>query len=446
MADLPLARHPSLSPARGWARRVHRVLRWVAGPLLLLGLAACSGPGALPSVDDLRTRVLENPEDVEALRDLGARLAVEGEYAPALGTLERADRMEPGHGETLYILGLVNEAMGDALGAERAYARYLTVPATDVFRDSLRGRLDGLVRERLRQEFAAALATEDSLAQLPGTGAVGVLPFAYRGADEQYQALGRGLAEVLSIDLATVGSLTVVERARLQALLAEYELARNGVLDASTAPRAGRLLQADRLVGGEVDVQGEDLRIESAVWESGLRGLETTEGDVEDLFRIQKEITIQVLGVLGIEVTAAEEAVIREAPTDDLVAFLLYSRALLLEDDGDFVGAERLYSQALQRDPTFALAARRQAEAQLSASADGPAESRLTDIAVASIAPLDIASSDLVRERSDRLRDVLGEHIPPGSESRQPAIEGAQAGVLGPLPDPPDPPTGGNNE
>lgn len=414
--------------------------------LLAFGVAACSGPSSLPSVQDLRTRVLENPEDVEALRDLGARLAVEGEYAPALGTLERADRMEPGHGETLYILGLVNEAMDNALGAERAYARYLTVPESDLFRDSLRARLDGLVRTRLQQEFAAALATEDSVAGVPATGAVGVLPFAYRGADEQYQALGRGLAEVLSIDLATVGSLTVVERARLQALLAEYEMARNGVLDASTAPRAGRLLQADRLVGGEVDVQGEDLRIESAVWEGGLRGLETTEGDVADLFRIQKQITIQVLGVLGIEVTAAEEALIREVPTNDLIAFLLYSRALLLEDDGDFIGAEQLYAQAVQRDPGFALAVRRQAEAQLSASVAGPAPPKLRAVAIASLPLLEIVGSDLVLERSDRMRATLGQHVPPGSEARQPAVEGGQAGILGGLPDPPIPPTSGNKE
>jgi len=396
-------------------------------------------------VDDLRTRVLENPTDVEALRDLGARLAVEGEYAPALGTLERADRMSPGHGETLYILGLVNEAMGNALGAERAYARYLNVAATDVFRDSLRGRLDGLVRTRLRQEFASALAIEDSVMTVTGTDAIGVLPFAYRGTDEQYVSLGRGLAEVLSIDLAAVGSLTVVERARLQALLAEYELARRGVLDASTAPRVGRLLEANRLVGGEVDVQGENLRIESAVWEGSLQGIETTEGGVADLFQIQKNITLQVLATLGIEVTAAEEAVILQTPTDDLLAFLLYSRALLQEDDGDFIGASRLYGQALQRDPGFALAARRQAETQLSASTSGPAAPRLTDVATGSIEPLAAASSDLVRERSDGLRASLGQHAPPGNETRQPAVEGGQAGALGALPDPPDPPTGGNN-
>ena len=413
--------------------------------VLAFGLAACSGPASLPTVEALRTRVLENPTDVEALRDLGARLAVEEEYAPALGTLERADRMSPGHGETLYILGLVNEAMGNTLGAERAYARYLNVPATDLYRDSLRGRLDGLVRTRLRQEFASALATEDSVAHVSGTGAIGVLPFAYRGADEQYVALGRGLAEVLSIDLAAVESLTVVERARLQALLAEYELARRGVLDASTAPRVGRLLEADRLVGGEVDVQGDNLRIESAVWEGSLQGIETTEGGVADLFRIQKEITLQVLTTLGIEVTAAEEALIREAPTEDLLAFLLYSRALLQEDDGDFVRAAQLYGQALQRDPGFALAARRQAESQLSASAAGPAGPRLTGVATASIDPIEIASSSLVQERSDALRASLREHVPPGDESRQPAVEGGQAGALGALPEPPDPP-GGNNE
>lgn len=194
-----------------------------------------------------------------------------------------------------------------------------------------------------------------------------------------------------------------------------------------------------------MDVQGDNLRIESAVWEGSLQGIETTEGGVADLFRIQKEITLQVLTTLGIEVTAAEEALIREAPTEDLLAFLLYSRALLQEDDGDFVRAAQLYGQALQRDPGFALAARRQAESQLSASAAGPAGPRLTGVATASIDPIEIASSSLVQERSDALRASLREHVPPGDESRQPAVEGGQAGALGALPEPPDPP-GGNNE
>ncbi|GAB5536908.1 MAG: hypothetical protein Rubg2KO_31570 [Rubricoccaceae bacterium] len=392
-------------------------------------LSACAGSGALPSIDDLRARTLDDPENVEALRQLGARLAIEGEYGPALGTLDRAERLDPGDGETLYMLGLVHEALGRPDGAEAVYARYLTVSENDVYRDSLRARLDGLVRARLGQEFASALATEGNVAHVAGTNAIGVLPFAYRGTDETYMALGRGLAEVLSVDLGSIESLTVVERARLQALLREYELARQGVLNASTAPRVGLLLQANRLIGGEVDVQGENLRIESAVWEGSLQDIETTEGDVSDLFAVQKTTTLQVLDALGVELTAEQEARLRTAPTDDLMAFLLYSRALLQEDAGDYLGAARLYDQALALDPGFALAARRRSDARLFSQATAPAPARILTVSTATLRSLNAAVTNVVQLRTSALRSIVGQNLTLSAEAREAAVEAYEAFV-----------------
>ncbi len=381
------------------------------------------------------------PGDAEALRDLGALLAVDEEYALALGAFERALALDPADGQTLYFAGLVHEALGQRAEAENAYARYLAVDAGDAYRDSLRGRLDGLVRARFQREFATALIVEDSVAVTFGTGAIGVLPFAYRGDDPAYASLGRGLAEVLSIDLASVDPLTVVERARLQSLLAEFSLARDGVLDARTAPRAGRLLRADRLVGGEVDVQGDALRIESALWEGSLRDVETTEGGVADLFRVQKTITLGVLAALGVAVPEADQARLMRAPTTDLVAFLLYSRGLLQEDDGDFAAAAGLYGEAVARDPGFTLAATAREGATLSAATSGAAGPTLAVAAAGSLDPVPVQTSSAVRRRMSGLRDELGSHLVPSDNTREPGVEGSEAGVLGTLPDPPLPPS-----
>lgn len=409
-------------------------------PLLAaLALAACSGPAAVPTRADLEARVAASPDDATALRDLGALLALDGEYPAAIDVLARALAIDGTDGQTLFLAGLVYEANGRTDQAEGAYARYLSVDAGDVYRDSLRGRLDALVRARLRTQFATALATEDSVASMSGADAVAVLPFAYRGDDPTYNAIGRGLAEVVSVDLASVGSLPVVERIRLQALLAESELARAGVLDPATAPQTGRLLQADRLVGGEIDVQGQALRIESAVWEGALRDIETTEGGITDLLRVQKEVTLEVLASLGVVVSEQARARILEPETEDILAFLLYSRGLLLEDDGDFVGANQLFGEALARDPGFGLAARARDGASLSAASAAPAAPTLA----ASVAPATAAAgaaSSLVSRRSDALRASLGGHVVPGSETREPGVEGSEAGALGPLPAPPLPP------
>lgn len=412
---------------------------------LVLGLtvvSACSAPLAPPTRAALEARVAANPEDAEAFRDLGALHALEDNYGPALGAFSQALALEPTDGQTLYFVGLANEALGREADAEDAYAQYLSVDARDVYRDSLRSRLNALVRQRLQQEFAQALTTEDEVADVAGTGAIGVLPFVYRGDNEEYAALGRGLAEVLAADLASVNPLTVVERSRLQALLAEYELARQGVLDPSTVPRTGQLLRADKLVGGEVDVQGDNLRIESAVWQGGLRDIATEEGTIAELFQVQKTITLGVLAALGVAVPEADRAALLAPPTADLIAFLLYSRALLREDAGDFAGAVQLYNEALERDPGFALAAQARGEASLSQSAQRPAAPTLTTTAETTIefAAPSVSTAPLVQSRSDALREALGGHLTPSTETREPGVEGSRVGVLGRLPNPPPPP------
>ncbi|WP_412068662.1 CsgG/HfaB family protein [Rubrivirga sp. IMCC43871] len=410
-----------------------------AALLLALALAACAGPAAAPTRADLESRVAAAPDDATALRDLGAFLALDGDYPAAIDALARALAINGTDGQTLFLAGLVYEANGRVDQAEGAYARYLSVDAGDAYRDSLRGRLDALVRARLRTQFATALATEDSLDSIDGADAVAVLPFAYRGDDPTYNAIGRGLAEVVSVDLASLGSLPVVERIRLQALLAESELARAGVLDPATAPRTGRMLRADRLVGGEIDVQGQAVRIESAVWQGTLRGIETTEGGITDLLRVQNQVTLDVLASLGIVLSEQARAQILEPETEDILAFLLFSRALLLEDDGDYAGADRLFGEAIARDPGFGLAARTRDNASLSAASTAPAGATLA----AGVAPpggVAGVTSSLVARRSAALRESLGGHVVPGSETREPGVEGSEAGALGPLPAPPPPP------
>jgi tetratricopeptide (TPR) repeat protein len=411
--------------------------------LALAPLAACSGPARVASRADLEARVARAPRDGEAIRELGALLAREGETAAARDAFELAVAIRPADGKALYLLGLATESLGPPAAAEAAYARYDQIPRTDVYRDSLRGRLGEIVRTRLRAEFAGALAADDTVAAVSGTGAVGVLPFAYRGSDAQYAALGRGLAEVLSVDLTSVRSLTVVERVRLQALLAEYELARRGQLDAATAPRTGGLLRAERLVGGEYDVRGEALRIDAAVWAGSEDSLdvEAAEGGIADLFRLQKQTTRTVLEALGVALTPEDRVRLEVIPTDDLMAFTLFSRGLLEEDLGNYGRASALYSEALLRDPTFALATERRDGADLAGRSGGPASAALLAASAAEAA----AGLDLVGLRADALGAALRANLGPGPDTREVLVEGNAAGVLGPLPDPPPPPgTGGD--
>ncbi len=423
------------------ARRLALWLVAAAG-VAVAGVAAagCASPAATTTTRPatraaLEARVAADPSDAEALRDLGLRLALDGDHAAARVMLTRAVEARPADGAALFGLGLAAEAMGDGDAAEATYARYTQI--TGAWRDSLRGRHDAALRRRFRVAAAAALAA-DTLG--PSTGsAVGVLPFAYRGTDAQYAALGRGLAEVLSADLANVAGLTVVERVRQDALLAESALARAGALDAATAPRTGAMLQADRLVGGEVHVDGSALRLDAAVWDPTPAELAdtTAEGALDDLFAMQRTLTRGVFTALGIDLTPDQASRLADPPTDDLTAFLLFSRGLMEEDGGFYRRAADLYRQALARDPSFSLAGTRLGEATLAAAAARPPAAALVAV-TPTVEVAAAAGSDVVDARADALAAQLQPFLLP--DTRDPLVDANQAGLLGPLPDPPPPP------
>lgn len=82
-----------------------------------------------------------------------------------------------------------------------------------------RNRLAALQRTALEQTAKAEVSNEQQLVQVPGMpGVVAVLPLAFSGSDTSLTPGERGLAELLTTDLARSSRLTVVERIRLQAV------------------------------------------------------------------------------------------------------------------------------------------------------------------------------------------------------------------------------------
>jgi TolB-like protein len=65
-----------------------------------------------------------------------------------------------------------------------------------------------------------------------------------------YDGLGKGIADMLITDLAANANVRVVERERIQKLLEEQNLVTANRVDATTAVRLGRLLQAQYMIVG----------------------------------------------------------------------------------------------------------------------------------------------------------------------------------------------------
>ena len=79
-----------------------------------------------------------------------------------------------------------------------------------------------------------------------------VLPFNYAAADAQYAASVTGLQDALTASLMKTGKIRLVERARVDAAMAELKLAAAGVTDSAGAAQVGKQLGARYAVLGSI--------------------------------------------------------------------------------------------------------------------------------------------------------------------------------------------------
>jgi TolB-like protein len=351
--------------------------------LLALGLNGCASsrtfdPRTLPRLEHERDI---HPASLEANRALGIAYYRAGRAAEARSALERAARIDSTDGVTALYLGLAAEQLGDLAAARRAYSTYVAVGRTRRVRRRLEARLAALTRRELAEEARHAVERERELGDVGGSPTtIAVLPMRFDGADSALRPLERGFTELLTTDLARASRLTVVERGRVRALLAELALQRSGVTDSVTSVRAGRLLRAGRVVQGALHQLDEHrLRVDAAVVDvptAQVEGAAQGSADLDALFDLEKRIALDLFEQLGVTLTVAERNAVEQRPTRSLAAFLAYSRGLAAEDDGRFDDAERFFRDATRIDPGFGAARARSAEsARLRTDADAPPSS-----------------------------------------------------------------------
>ena len=104
---------------------------------------------------------------------------------------------------------------------------------------------------------AADPAPQPETASLP-VPTISVLPFDSRGARAQDENLGKSIAELLSVELATQGDFELVERAELDKILTELHLSATGLVDKETQLKLGQLTGAKILITGSVFRSGDN--------------------------------------------------------------------------------------------------------------------------------------------------------------------------------------------
>jgi tetratricopeptide (TPR) repeat protein len=335
---------------------------------------ACAPRGPAPvspaDVDELAARVQREPANGPLQLRYAAALRSADRCDDAMVAARRGMGLAPANALGPLVVGLCLEAAARYDDAVAVYRQFLTATPEGPGVGAVRARELLALRAGATASARQALAREAELSQQPADPqTVAVLPVQIVG-DSTYLPLSRGLAQMLTSDLALLERFRMVERMRLGALLDEMALSQTGRVDAATAVRVGRLVQAGSMVQGLAVIRSEqDARIEASVVRGTSEVTDPTraQGGLRDLLRLEKDLVVGLAERLGYTLSDAERQAILENGTENLTAFLAYSRALDAEDRGDYQAAAGYYRQAVQADPGFT-----QAREGLSATAMVP--------------------------------------------------------------------------
>ena len=331
-------------------------------PLLLVGAAAACARAPQPApvtpaeIPGLLSQAQQQPRNAGVQFRLAAALAAGQRCDTATVVARAAGQLEPDNVLAPLIVGACQEQAERYDEAMATYDEFARRHPNARGVAALRGKAQLALRAAAERTARQALTREAELAlEPPQPATVAVLPLVIAG-DSSVQPLSRGLAELITTDLAYVRTLRLLERLQIGTLLDELKLGQTGRVDPATAARVGRLLRAERLVQGTATIPGKGPVQLSATVVTGtgvVRPVGQVTGPFPKLLDLEKQVVFDLASQLGIVLTQAErEQILRQRPKN-LAAFLAYSRALDAMDRGDYGAAAREFGAAAHADPSF---------------------------------------------------------------------------------------------
>lgn len=220
---------------------------------------------------------------------------------------------------------------------------------------------------------------------------VAVLPFQNTTLDPKVDWIRKGLATLLTTDLAQAKGIRVVSSARLDQTLNDLHLTDQREFDSATVQKVAGFLDAEMILTGSYASLGNTIRVDAQVYR--LEGKEvspmgtiklTAEGEigflalVDDLARHARE----KLGATPAQIQAERPRALKEVTTASVPAIREYTGALDLLHRGSYLEAVEGFKRAVGLDDAFAMAHARLGEAYRALGRDAEALQSL-DLAVA---------------------------------------------------------------
>jgi serine/threonine protein kinase len=208
--------------------------------------------------------------------------------------------------------------------------------------------------------FGASTRHAQPVAHVPANPekSIAVLPFENLSNEKQNAYFADGVQDEILTGLTKVADLKVISRT--STLQYKSSAARN-LREIAKALGVAHVLEGTvQRAGGRVRVNAQliDARTDSQVW------AEQYDRDIADVFAIESEIAGKIVAQLQATISPGEKAAMEQEPTADLAAYELYIHAKTLITASGFSTPQleslshgvRLLTEAIERDPNFALA------------------------------------------------------------------------------------------
>ncbi len=192
----------------------------------------------------------------------------------------------------------------------------------------------------------------DKKLDLPEKPSIAVLPFVNMSGDQEQEYFSDGITEDLITDLSKVSGLFVISR--------------NSVFlykgKAAKVQEVGRELGVRFILEGSVRKVGNRVRITAQLVDAITGGhlwAERYDRELTDIFRLQDEVTREIVAALSLNLTRGEEGRLARRDTDNVVAYDHVLRGM--EHHWRYTKeanaqAQALFQKAIELDPGYALA------------------------------------------------------------------------------------------
>jgi TolB-like protein/class 3 adenylate cyclase/Tfp pilus assembly protein PilF len=184
---------------------------------------------------------------------------------------------------------------------------------------------------------------------------IAVLPFENLSDNKENAFFTDGVQDEILTDLAKVADLKVISRTSVM----QYKSGASRNLR-----EIGQQLGVAHVVEGSVQRAGNKVRVNAQLIDARTDGhlwAQVYDRPIDDVFAIQSEIAKAIADQLQAKLSPSEKSAIEQAPTSDVTAFDLFTRAknLLLTTSftatvrGSYLQAIEWLNQAVARDPSF---------------------------------------------------------------------------------------------